>query len=158
MRQLRSLTRERAALRTQAAQAQNRAPADAHRYAPDPLALQRLPQRQALFEAQLAEIDAPPAAVVAATPELARQLAHLPSGPGLGLTRAVTIVAETSGLALVENERHLARSAGLDVVQRQRDNLARPTAISRRGNARRRTALYRPAVRRRRYNEPQQAF
>jgi transposase len=158
MRPLRSLTRERAALRTQAAQAKNRAHAYAHSYEPDPLALQRLQQRQALFEAQMAEMDAQTAAVGAATPELARQLAHLPSVPGIGLTTAVTIVAETSGFALVENERQLASYAGLDVVQRQSGNLARPTAISRRGNARLRTALYLPAVSSLRDNEQQKAF
>ena len=122
------------------------------------MALQRLQQRQTLFETQMAGIDAQTAAVVAATPELARKLAQLTSVPGIGLTTAVTIVAETSGFALVENERQLASYAGLDVVQRQSGNLTRPTAISRRGNARLRTALYLPAVSSLRYNEQQKAF
>lgn len=157
--QLRSLTRERgAALRTQAAQAKNRAHAYAHSYEPDPMALQRLQQRQALFEAQMAEIDAQTAAVVASTSELARKLAQLTSVPGVGLTTAVTIVAKTSGFALVENERQLASYVGLDVVQRQSGNLPRPTAISRRGNARLRTALYLPGVSSLRYNEQHKAF
>ena len=158
MRQLRSLTRERAALRTQAAQAKNRAHAYAHSYEPDPLALNRLQQHQALFEAQMAEIDAQTAAIVNATPELARKLAQLTSVSGIGLTTAMTIVAETSGFALVENERQLASYAGLDVVPRQSGTLARPTAISRRGNARLRTALYLPAVSSLRYNAQQKAF
>lgn len=158
MRQLRSLTRERAALRTQAAQTKNRAYAYAHSYEPDPQALTRLQQRQALLEEQLQAIDAQTAAVVEATPELARKLAQLTSVPGIGLTTAVTIVAETSGFALIENERQLTSYAGLDVVQRQSGNLARPTAISKRGNARLRTALYLPAVSSLRYNEQQKAF
>ncbi len=158
MRQLRSLSRERAALRTQAAQTKNRAHAYAHSYEPDPLALLRLQQRQALFEEQMHAIDVQTAALVEATPELARKLAQLTSIPGVGLLTAVTIVAETSGFALVENERQLASYAGLDVVQRQSGNLARPTAISKRGNARLRTALYLPAVSSLRYNEQQKAF
>ncbi|MGY2132023.1 IS110 family RNA-guided transposase [Hymenobacter sp. HD11105] len=158
MRQLRSLTRERAALRTQAAQTKNRAHAYAHSYEPDPQALMRLQQRQALFEEQLWAIDTQTAALVEAMPELARKLAQLTSVPGIGLTTAITIVAETSGFALVENERQLTSYAGLDVVQRQSGNLARPTAISKRGNARLRTALYLPAVSSLRYNEQQKAF
>ena len=43
-------------------------------------------------------------------------------------------------------------------MQRQSGNLARPTAISKRGNARLRTALYLPAVSSLRYNEQQKAF
>lgn len=158
MRQLRSLSRERAALRTQAAQTKNRAHAYAHSYEPDPLALTRLQQRQALFEEQMHAIDVQTAALVEATPELARKLGQLTSVPGIALLTAVTIVAETSGFALVENERQLASYAGLDVVQRQSGNLARPTAISKRGNARLRTALYLPAVSSLRYNEQQKAF
>ena len=37
------------------------------------------------------------AALLAAEPELARKLAHLTSVPGIGLTTAMVVVAETSG-------------------------------------------------------------
>ena len=53
-----------------------------------------------------------------AEPGLARKLAHLTSVPGIGLTTAIIVIAETTGFALVGNERQLASYAGLDVVQR----------------------------------------
>jgi transposase len=67
-------------------------------------------------------------------------------------------MAETSGFALVENERQLASYAGLDVVERQSGSTSHATTISRRGNTRLRTALYLPAVSSLRYNPHQRAF
>nr|WP_243900457.1 transposase [Hymenobacter defluvii] len=71
---------------------------------------------------------------------------------------AIIVVAETSGFALVENERQLASYAGLNVVQRQSGLLARATRISKRGNTRLRTALYLPALSSLRHNPRQIAF
>jgi hypothetical protein len=68
------------------------------------------------------------------------------------------VVAETSGFALVENERQLASYAGLDVVQRQSGLAAHATRISKRGNTRLRTALYLPALSSLRHNPRQIAF
>ena len=96
--------------------------------------------------------------LLTAEPELARKLAHLTSIPGIGLTTAIVVVAETSGFVLVENERQLTSYAGLDVVQRQSGLSSPATRISRRGNVRLRTALYLPAVSSLRYNPQQMAF
>ena len=77
-------------------------------------------------------------------PELARKLGQLTSIPGIGLTTAIVVVAETNGFILVENERQLAFYAGLDVVQHQSGFSARATRISRRGKVRlRRPFTYR---------------
>jgi len=78
--------------------------------------------------------------------------------PGIGLTTAIVVVAETSGFVLVENERQLASYAGLDVVQRQSGLSAHATRISKRGNVRLRTALYLPALSSLRHNPRQMAF
>jgi transposase len=67
-------------------------------------------------------------------------------------------MAETSGFALVENERQLASCAGLDIVERQSGSTSRATAVSRRGKTCLRTALYLLAVSSLRYNPHQRAF
>ena len=77
--------------------------------------------------------------------------------PGIGLTTAIVVVAETNGFVLIENERQLASYAGLDVVQRQSGLSAQATRISRRGNVHLRQALYLPAVSSLRYNPLQSA-
>ena len=158
LRQLRFLTRERSTLRSQAAQLKNRRHSARHSFEPDARALARLAQHQALLEEQIAEIEAQVAALVAADPVLARKLGHLTSIPGVGMVTAATVVGETNGFALIENERQLASYAGLDVVQRQSGKLSRPTSISKRGNARIRTALYLPALSSLCYNAQQKAF
>ena len=107
---------------------------------------------------QLKALDQDLADLLKAEPELARKLGQLTRIPGIGLTTAIVVVAETNGFVLVENERQLASYAGLDVVQHQSGLSARATRISRRGNVRLRTALYLPAVSSLRYNPQQIAF
>ena len=114
--------------------------------------------RLQLLGQQLKAIGQDLAALLAADPELARKLAHLTSVPGIGLTTAIVVVAETNGFGLMENERQLASYAGLDVVQRQSGLSAGATRISGRGNVRLRTALYLPAVSSLRFNPQQKAF
>ncbi len=158
LRQLRALARERQFLVRQAAQLKIRAHAYQHSYQPDKRTLARLAAQQQLLVSQLQALDQDLADLLKAEPELARKLGQLTSIPGIGLTTAIVVVAETNGFVLVENERQLASYAGLDVVQRQSGLSAHATRISRRGNVRLRTALYLPAVSSLRYNPQQIAF
>ena len=158
LRQLRALARERQVLVRQAAQLKIRAHAYQHNYQPDSRTLARLAAQQQLLVSQLRALDQDLADLLKAEPELARKIGQLTSIPGIGLTTAIVVVAETNGFVLVENERQLASYAGLDVVQRQSGLSAHATRISRRGNVRLRTALYLPAVSSLRYNPQQMAF
>lgn len=141
LRQLRALARERQVLVRQAAQLKIRAHAYQHSYQPDSRTLARLAAQQQLLVSQLKALDQDLADLLKAEPELARKIGQLTSIPGIGLTTAIVVVAETNGFVLVENERQLASYAGLDVVQRQSGLSAHATRISRRGNVRLRTAL-----------------
>jgi transposase len=146
LRRLRVLERERQVLTQQGARLKTRLHAYEHSYQPEARTLARLATQQQLIQQQLRDVDADIAALLAAEPELQRKLALLTSIPGIGLTTAVVLVAETAGFSLTENERQLASYAGLDVVQRQSGTSARAATISRRGNVRLRTALYLPAI------------
>jgi transposase len=158
LRQLRALSRERQSLTQQAARLKTQRYAYQHSYQPDARTLGRLAARIQLLDQQLKAVDQDLAALLEAEPELAHKLVHLTSVPGIGLTTAIVVVAETSGFGLIENERQLASYAGLDVVQRQSGRSAGATRISRRGNVRLRTALYLPAVSSLRFNPQQIAF
>jgi len=155
---LRALARERQVLVRQAAQLRTRAHAYQHSYQPDSRTLTRLVDQQQLLASQLKALDQDLADLLKVEPELARKLGQLTSIPGIGLTKAIVVVAETNGFILVENERQLASCAGLDVVQRQSGLSAHATRISRRGNVRLRTPLYLPAFSSLRYNPQQIAF
>ncbi len=158
LRQLRSLARERQSLTGHGARLKGKVHAYQHSYQPDARTLARLAAQQRLVQQHLQAIDEDLAALLEAEPELRRKLALLTSVPGIGLTTAIVVVAETSGFVLVDNERQLASYAGLDVVQRQSGLATGATRISRRGNVRLRTALYLPALSSLRYNPQQIAF
>ncbi|WP_185284554.1 IS110 family transposase [Hymenobacter sp. NBH84] len=134
LRQLRALSRERQSLIQQTTRLKTQRHAYQHSYQPDTRTLARLTARQQLLEQQVQAVDQDVATLLKAEPELARKLAQLTSIPGIGLTTAIAVVAETNGFVLVENERQLASYAGLDVVQRQSGLSAGATCISRRGN------------------------
>ena len=158
LRQLRALARERQNLTQQGARLKAQRHAYKHSYQPDERTLTRLAARQQLLDQQIKAIDQDLAMLLKAEPELSRKLAHLTSVPGIGLTTAIVVVAETNGFILIGNERQLASYAGLDVVQRQSGLLAQATRISRRGNVRLRTALYLPAMSSLQHNPQQMAF
>ena len=158
LRQLRALARERQSVTQQGARLKIRRHAYQHSYQPDSRTLERLSVQQQLLLTQLQAIDQDLADLLQTEPELARKLAHLTSVPGIGLTTAITVVAETTGFALVGSERQLASYVGLDVVQHQSGLSAGAPRISRRGNVRLRTALYLPAVSSLRHNPQQIAF
>ncbi len=114
LRQLRALSRERQSLTQQVARLKTQRHAYQHSYQPDARTLERLAARIQLLDQQLKAVDQDLAALLEAEPELARKLAHLTSVPGIGLTTAIVVVAETNGFVLMENERQLASYAGLD--------------------------------------------
>ena len=158
LRQLRALARERQVLTQQGAPLNARVHASPHRYPPNSRTLARLAAQQHLVREQLAALAQDLTERLTAEPELGRKLAQLTSIPGMGLTTAVIVVAETSGFALVEKERQLASYAGLAVVQRPSGLSAHATRLSKRGNTRLRTALYLPALSSLRHTPRQMAF
>lgn len=97
VRLLRALARERQVLVRQAAQLQIRIQAYQHSYQPDSRTLARLAAQQQLLVNQLKSLDQDLADLLKAEPELARKLGHLTSIPGVGLTTAIVVVAETNG-------------------------------------------------------------
>jgi transposase len=128
LRQLRALSRERQSLTQQAARLKTQRHAYQHSYQPDTRTLDRLAARIQLLDQQLQAVDQDLAALLKTEPELARKLAHLTSVPGIGLTTAIVVVAETSGFVLMENERQLASYAGghAHLPSRQRALANRP--------------------------------
>ena len=149
---------ERQVLTRQGTQLKTRAHAYAHSYQPNSRTLARLSTQQQFVTHQLKALNQDLADLLTAEPELARKLAHLTSIPGIGLTTAIVVVAETRDFVLVENERQFTSYAGLDVVQRQSGLSTSAIRISRRGNVRLRAALYLSAVSSLRNNPQQMAF
>lgn len=64
---------------------------------------------------------------------------------GLGLHTVVTIIAETNGFDLINNQRQLISYAGYDIVENQSGSHVGKTKISKKGNTHIRRALFMPA-------------
>lgn len=72
---------------------------------------------------------------------------------GLGFVSLATIIAETDGFALTENQSQITSYAGYDVVENQSGNRTGKTKISKKGNGHIRRALHFPALNVVRYNQ-----
>jgi transposase len=73
---------------------------------------------------------------------------------GLGLLSVVTVIAETNGFILFENQRQLVKYSGYDIVENQSGKHVGKTKISKKGNAHIRRILHMPALNAVRWNEP----
>jgi len=72
---------------------------------------------------------------------------------GLGIYSLATIVAETNGFEMFENERQLCSYAGYDVIENQSGKRNGKTRISKKGNSHIRRILHLPALNVVRYGE-----
>ena len=64
---------------------------------------------------------------------------------GISTLTIATIIAETNGFAIIENQRQLASYAGYDVIENQSGKHVGKTKISKKGNSRIRRILHLPA-------------
>jgi hypothetical protein len=72
---------------------------------------------------------------------------------GLGFLSLASIIAETDGFALTENQSQITSYAGYDVVENQSGNRIGKTKISKKGNGHIRRALHFPALNVVRYDQ-----
>jgi transposase len=65
---------------------------------------------------------------------------------GLGILTVASIVGETNGFKLINNQRQLVSYAGYDIIENQSGNRIGKTRISKKGNSHIRRALHMPAL------------
>lgn len=73
---------------------------------------------------------------------------------GIGLLTIATVIAETNGFKLFENQRQLTSYTGYDVVENQSGKRIGKTKISKKGNSHIRRAMHMPALNVVRYGNP----
>lgn len=91
--------------------------------------------------------------LVDSDPILKKKFAGILKIKGLGFLCLATIVAETDGFALTENQSQITSYAGYDVVENQSGNGRGKTKISKKGNGHIGRALHFPALNVVRYNQ-----
>lgn len=122
----------------------------------DVLAERLLGAQIALFEAQIAEIDAELARLIEAEPELARRRAILASVPGIGRVSAAALIAEMPELGNLADKK-AAKLLGVAPIDRQSGERTGRSRIKG-GRRRLRAALYMAALAAARANPDLHAF
>jgi len=153
MRQLKALTREHLTLKEMATQVKNQMHAKKNSYKPLKQTIRRLQQQLNLYYKQLKDIEKQIHELVDSDKDLKDRIDKIDKIEGLGLMTIVTIIAETNGFALIENQRQLTSYSGLDVVHNSSGLKKGKTSISKKGNKFIRRALFMPALVAIRYNQ-----
>lgn len=143
---LRDLSREHSTLNEAKASARNRLHAAEYAKDKQPQVLELLKQQINFFEEQQAEIEKGIKTIVKQDKELSEKIKKIETIKGVGTLTVVKVLAETGGFVLFKNISQLISYAGLDVVEKQSGKHSGKTKISKKGNAKLRTALYMPAL------------
>ncbi len=146
MQKLKALSRERSALIKTKCIEKNRQGAITSSAYSDKKEIKRHNQRMKLLKSQIAEIEEEMEERTAADPVLSRKLSYLTSINGVGFISAITVVAETSGFALITNGKQLTSYAGYDVVMKESGTYRGKTKISKKGNSHIRAVLHMPSM------------
>jgi transposase len=146
-RQLKALTRERDQLVAETTAAKNQLHAYQNQGQLSPQSIARAQQRIQLLQDQQRQVEKQIAEVCKQSAELTQAVGYITSIPGIGLTTASIILAETQGFSQITSRRQLASYAGLDVMQKTSgSSVWTKPKISKKGNKYLRKALYMPSL------------
>jgi transposase len=146
MQEMKALSRERSALiKTKCIEKNRQGAIESSAYS-DKKEIKRHKQRMRLLELQIAEIEVEMEEKTAGDSFLSRKLSYLTSINGVGFISAITVVAETSGFALITSGKQLTSYAGYDVVLKESGNYRGKTKISKKGNSHIRAVLHMPSM------------
>lgn len=106
-----------------------------------------------LFEKQLTNLQKSIEDHIKSNPETQRKVANICEIKGVGILTIATIIAETNGFELFDNQSQLVSYAGYDIVENQSGNRVGKTKISKKGNARIRRILHMASLSAVRFNE-----
>ena len=143
--ELRALTRHYNTLQEQKTVFSNQVHAIEHSYYQDKTVLKSLEEIIKLIDKQIRSIKKNISTTVEKDPILKEKFALITPIRGVALITIATIVSETNGFELFENERQLTSYSGYDVTERQSGKFVGQRRISKQGNSRIRKVLCMPA-------------
>jgi transposase len=146
MQTLKALSRERSALIKDKCIEKNRQGAIDSSIYSNKKEIKRFNQRLKLLNAQITEVELEMREVTAADLELTKKLGFVESIPGVSFISAITVIAETSGFALINSGKQLTSYAGYDVVMKESGTYRGKTRISKKGNSHIRAVLHMPSM------------
>ena len=153
IRQLKTLCREYHSLKELSVQVGNQVHAKKNSYKPEQNTLRRLAMQLKLFSRQQMQIINEIHKLIDNQPDIKERIEKVVKIEGVGFITIVTIIAETNGFAIIENQKQLTSFAGLDIVHNESGLKKHKTSISKKGNKHLRRSLYMPALTACRYNQ-----
>jgi len=154
---LKQLTREKYQLQQELTLIKNQLHAEQTKAITAAASIKRMKARCRLIEKQIAEVEKEIIDTLNDDAAIKEKINKICTIPGVGLSTAVTVIAETNGFNLIRNARQLVSYAGLDVVQKQSGISVKGRAhISKKGNPHLRHCLHLPSFVAVKYNLPMQ--
>ncbi len=109
-------------------------------------------------ELQIAAVEKEILCLVKRDDKLYSKVNKIATIKGVNFITIMKVLAETNGFLLFKNIRQLVSYAGLDVIEKESGKYIGKTKISKKGNARLRTALYMPAMSASNHNKTLKTF
>lgn len=110
------------------------------------------------YEEQIKSVENEIKALVKSDKNLFSKIEKIETVKGLGFITIIKVLTETNGFLLFKSIRQLVSYAGLDVIEKESGKYKGKTKISKKGNARIRSALYMPAMSAARNNKTLKVF
>jgi transposase len=158
MKRLKELTREYHTVNKLSTQIKNRLHSKNYSFKPTTETIKRIKEQIKLCKKQLNQIRLQIETLCREDQQLYSKIKKITTVKGLRIMTVVSVICETNGFALIQNNKQLTSYAGLDIVQNESGTHIGKTRISKKGNSKLRKAVYMPAVCSIRWNQKMKEF
>lgn len=148
---LRDLTRQHQSLQEQKTALRNQLHSQEHSMYKSKFVIKQIKRSISLIDKQLNAVMIEIETHVATDSHVASKIEKICTIKGIGLITVATVIAETNGFDLFENQKQLVSYSGYDVIENQSGKHQGKTKISKRGNSRIRRILFLPAFSAKKY-------
>lgn len=143
---IRDLAREHTSLKQAQTAAKSQLHAQTYAHGTYKEVLKLKEEQISFYSEHLKSLEAEIHKLVETDSSLADKIEKITTIKGLRFMTVIKILSETNGFLLFKNIRQLVSYAGLDVIEKESGSYKGKTKISKKGNARIRSALYMPAM------------
>lgn len=155
---IRNLTREHKSLTKAQSAAKAQLHALNHSYHPYEEVVNMKKVQIAFYKQQIKAVEKEIRKLIKMDKNLYSKINKIQTTKGIGFMTIVTVLTEVNGFLLFTSIRQLVSYAGLDVIEDSSGNHTGRTKISKKGNARIRSALYMPALSAIKHNKDLKTF
>lgn len=155
---IRYLTREHTGLKEKLTSAKNELHSLEHAHQANEKAITLKEELISFYQDQIQTIEDELMKQVKSDEQFYKKVQNIETIKGVGFITIIKVLAEVNGFLLFKNIRQLVSYAGLDVVKNESGSYKGKSRISKKGNARLRSALYMPAVTAATYNSSLKEF